>query len=142
MALTGDTYRDEYGTDPIPPQVQYDALANAVAFAGSLIVKNATGFATKGTTALNLIALGRCEKAVDNTGGANGAKKIMVRRGVFPFTNSGGGDAIANTEIGADCFIVDDDVVAKTDGGGTRSRAGKIEFVRDGKVFVRVGVGF
>ena len=35
-------------------------------------------------------------------------------------------DAITLADIGKDCFIVDDQTVAKTDGAGTRSRAGRV----------------
>lgn len=35
-------------------------------------------------------------------------------------------DAIALADIGSDCYIVDDQTVAKTSGSATRSVAGKI----------------
>ena len=42
------------------------------------------------------------------------------------FANSAATDAITLADIGKDCFIVDDQTVAKTDGSGTRSRAGRV----------------
>lgn len=99
---------------------------NVKIYAGALVARNATGYATPGATATTLKALGRAEEQVDNTGGADGAKTVKIRKGVFRFANSGGGDAIADADIGNDCYIVDDQTVAKTDGTSTRSVAGKV----------------
>ena len=107
-------------------------------FKGSLVMRNAAGFLTKGETALNGIGLGRAEQTVDNSAGAAGAATVEYRRGVFPFANSGGGDLIAQGDVGKLCWIVDDQTVAKTDGGGTRSRAGLIDGVEAGQVWVRL----
>ena len=107
-------------------------------FKGSLVMRNAAGFLTKGATALNGIGLGRAEQTVDNSAGAAGAATVEYRRGVFPFANSGGGDLIAQGDVGKLCWIVDDQTVAKTDGGGTRSRAGLIDGVEAGQVWVRL----
>ena len=101
-------------------------------------MRNAAGFLTKGATALNGIGLGRAEQTVDNSAGAAGAATVEYRRGVFPFANSGGGDLIAQGDVGKLCWIVDDQTVAKTDGGGTRSRAGLIDGVEAGQVWVRL----
>jgi len=62
-----------------------------------------------------------------------------VRPGVFKFANSANGDLIAQANVCADCYIVDDNTVALTDGGGTRSRAGKIVGVDSDGVWVVVG---
>ena len=107
-------------------------------FKGSLVMRNAAGFLTKGATALNGIGLGRAEQTVDNSAGAAGAATVEYRRGVFPFANSGGGDLIAQGDVGKLCWIVDDQTVAKTDGGGTRSRAGLIDGVEAGQVWIRL----
>jgi len=48
---------------------------------------------------------------------------------------------IAITEIGTDCYIVDDNTVAKTNGTSTRSRAGKVVDVNANGVFVLVFPG-
>lgn len=100
--------------------------AGAKIFAGSIVVANATGFATKGSTAVGLTYLGRADAQVDNTGGADGAKTIAVRRGkAFKFANSGT-DAVTQADLGKTCYIEDDETVAKTDGTGTRSACGKV----------------
>lgn len=94
--------------------------------AGALVAANATGYATPGAVATTLTYLGRAEEQKDNTGNAPGAKTVLVRRGkVFKFLNSGA-DAVTQAEMGKTCYIVDDQTVAKTDGTGTRSAAGKV----------------
>jgi hypothetical protein len=111
--------------------------ASAVIYAGALVVNNA-GYAAPGSVATTLVALGRAEESVDNTGGANGAKSVTVRRGVFKFKNSSAGDAIGLTELGKDVYIVDDETVAKTNGTNTRSVAGKVRGVDSDGVWVEI----
>lgn len=108
-------------------------------FAGTLACLNATGYSTPGATATTLVADGRAEETVDNTNGADGDVSITIRKGVFCFANSTAGDLITIAEIGDNCYIVDDQTVAKTNGTNTRSVAGKIEDVDSAGVWVRVG---
>ncbi|MDI3480798.1 MAG: hypothetical protein PWQ97_453 [Tepidanaerobacteraceae bacterium] len=105
-------------------------------FAGSLVaVEN--GFAIPGKTAISLKAAGRAEEYMDNSGGADGAATIKVARGVFRFKNSVT-DPIAAADVLGDCYIEDDETVAKTDGAGTRSKAGKILAVEPEGIWVEV----
>ncbi|AKU21879.1 hypothetical protein [Massilia sp. NR 4-1] len=100
--------------------------ANAKIFGGALTVANATGFAAPGSTATTLTYLGRAEDKADNTGGADGAKAVLVRRKrAFKFSNFPG-DAVTQADLGKTCFIVDDQTVAKTNGTNTRSPAGRV----------------
>jgi len=113
--------------------------ANAVIHQGALVCRNASGFVVPGSTATTLVALGRAEESV--TGSAvNGAVKVEVKAGVFRWANSSAGDLITVADIGSDCFVVDDDQVAKTDGTGTRSRAGVVVDVDTLGVWVRTGL--
>lgn len=115
----------------------YPAAAGAVVWIGALVVLNA-GNAEPGATALNRVAVGRAEKYADNSGGAAGDLDVEVRKGVFRFENSAAGDLIALDDVGADCFIVDDQTVALTNGAATRSRAGTIVDVDALGVWVRI----
>lgn len=100
--------------------------ANAVIFAGAQVVANATGYGAPGSVATTLTYLGRAEEKVDNTGGADGAKTVMVRRGkAFKFKNYGA-DPVTQASLGKACYIVDDETVAATNGGNTRSASGKV----------------
>ena len=108
--------------------LRYDAVAASVKiFAGSIVLRNAAGYLTKGATATACFAVGRAEETVDNTSGAAGAANLAYRIGQFAFANSAGGDLITQADIGKLCYVVDDQTVAKTDGTGTRSRAGIVE---------------
>jgi len=104
---------------------------------GSLVMRNAAGFLTKGATATGCVGVGRAEATVDNTGAA-GALSLDYRIGIFLFANSAAGDLITVADIGKPCFIVDDQTVAKTDGTATRSRAGIVDGVDTTGVWVRM----
>lgn len=95
-------------------------------YAGAMVVVDAAGYAKGAVTGLGLIGVGRAEKQIDNSLGADGALNIKVRRGIFRFDNSTSGDLIAQANIGARVFAVDDHTVALTDGSGTRSRVGSV----------------
>lgn len=103
---------------------------------GGLVVMD-TGLAVPGRTATGLIAIGVAQQTVVNSG-ADGAKKVPTERGCFKFANLGA-DAVTAADIGKDCYIVDDQTVAKTSGTNTRSIAGKVIEVEADGVFVRVG---
>ena len=91
---------------------------------GGLVQINNAGFAVPGSATAANVAIGRAEQPADNTGGANGAITIDVRRGIFRFANSAAGDLIARTEIGKTVYVVDDQTVAKTNNAGARPAAG------------------
>lgn len=105
------------------------ALAAAVkVFAGTIVMRNASGYLTKGQTALGLIGAGIAQEQIDNSAGAAGDKTIEFRKGIFTVANSAAADAITIADIGKPCYAVDDQTVAKTDGRTlglpTRSPAG------------------
>lgn len=111
--------------------------ASTIIYAGSLVCRNASGNAVPGSVATTLKALGVADQRVDNSAGSAGAKSVQIRKGVFCFANSSAGDLIAIADIGNDCYIVDDQTVAKTNGGSTRSIAGKVFDVDAGGVWVQ-----
>lgn len=119
---------------------EYPVKAAVTCHQGGLAVLNA-GYAAPGTTATGLVAIGRFEETADNATGADGAITARVKRGKFLFANSSAGDLIAQADVGADCYIVDDQTVAKTSATGARSRAGKICAVESAGVWVQLGLG-
>lgn len=100
-------------------------------FAGSMVcAQTGAAFLTKGATATTLRGVGVADETADNTAGAAGAINVKYRRdGWFRFANSAAGDLITLVDVGADCYIVDDQTVAKTNGTATRSVAGKVRDV-------------
>lgn len=131
VALTAGRSAPWRSGDTIPGGL----AANAKIFTGALACLSGN-YVVKASTALNLKALGVSIDDYDNTGGANDAVQGQFRKGIFRFANSAAGDLIAKGDIGATAYIVDDQTVAKTDGGGTRSAAGKIWDVDSGGVWI------
>jgi hypothetical protein len=66
----------------------------------------------------------------DGLGVTVDASKIMR------YANSAGGDAITVADIDRDCYVVDDQTVARTSAGDTRPRAGRIAAVDSSGVYV------
>lgn len=116
--------------------VDLDVAAGEKIYHGAMVARDANGRAVKGATALNLLGLGRAEAFVNNTDGADGDETIKIKRSVFTYSNSAGGDEITRSDIGSNCYIVDDETVAKTDGASTRSVAGKVYDVNAKGVWV------
>lgn len=114
-----------------------EVAAGVEIFAGALVAYNAAGHAVPGSTSTTLKAAGRASSHVDNTSGASGDKSIEAETGIFAFANSSAADEITRGDIGDVCYIVDDQTVAKTDGGGTRSVAGEIFDVDEYGVWVK-----
>lgn len=112
--------------------------ANAVIYAGALVCVNATGFATKGATSTTLKVAGVAQQRVDNTGAADGALRIEVERaGAHLMANSAAGDLVTLAALGTSVYIVDDQTVALTSGGSTRSVAGQVVDVDASGVWIQ-----
>lgn len=107
-------------------------------FAGSIVcAQTGAAFLTKGATATTLRGIGVAEETVDNSAGAAGALNVPYDRdGWFRFANSSAGDLITLADVGVDCYIVDDQTVAKTNGTNTRSVAGKVRDVDASGVWI------
>lgn len=122
MPLTADRNTPYKGKELVVLPV----AAGVKIFAGAMVVANATGFAAPGATSATLTYIGRAEERVDNTSGGDGAQNIQVRRGLaFRWKNSAA-DPVTQAELGKTVYIVDDETVAKTNGGNTRSLAGQV----------------
>lgn len=117
-------------------QVVHPVNTGATIYAGTLIsLLTATGNAVRGGTAATGAAVGVAEETVIG----DGIRTVTARRGCFQFANSAAADLIARADIGATCYIADDQTVAKTDGGATRKIAGTVIDVDAGGVWVEVG---
>lgn len=110
----------------VPTRRTLPMAASAKGYAGGMACRDASGNLVAGAVSTTLKCLGIFIGDVDNTGGAAGAVSGTVERGTFQFANSASGDLIAKADIGNDCYIVDDQTVAKTNGTSTRSIAGKV----------------
>lgn len=136
MALTSDRNTAERTGVLISAGV----AAGAKCYAGAIAVLDAAGNMKPGVTATGLICVGRFEGRFDNSTGQADDIMATAKRGIFRYGNSANADAITAAEIGDVCYIVDDQTVAKTTGGNTRSVAGVIEDVDSAGVWVRMGL--
>ena len=134
--LERDTDRMGKGAEA-PEKVYLPLAASAKILKGTIVMTNASGLALPGAVATGQICWGRAEDTVDNTGGAASALSVEVRQGVHKWFNSTAGDLIVQADIGKTCFILDNQTVAKTDGTGTRSIAGRIVKIDTDGVWVR-----
>jgi len=130
----------EYGRNTI--EVKGDELnipvkANTKIFEGSLVMHDA-GYAVSGKKATGLVACGRAEEFVDNTGtgGTNGAQNIRVRRGVFLFENDET-NPVGIEHLLKDCYVFDDETVTALETGA--SVAGKVVGLSGSQVIVEIG---
>lgn len=113
------------------------AASSTVFYKGALVMFDQSAMRVQpGAASTDSICLGRCEESY--TTNASEVKVLDVRCGIFLFENSSAGDAILNDDAGKTCYIVDDQTVALTDGGSTRSAAGKIVRVTTDGVYVAV----
>ncbi len=95
-------------------------------YQGGIVALNASGLAVPGSVSTTLKAIGVALKTYDNSSGGASAFNIEARAGVFWFNSGTAGDAIAQANVGATCYIMDDNTVGLTTGGATRSVAGTI----------------
>lgn len=133
-ALTTDRTTPKRGAS----RLSLPVAANAVIYAGALVCINATGYAVKASTSTTLKSAGVAQQRVDNTGGADGAVRIEVERhGAHLMANSAAGDLVTLAALGSTVYLVDDQTVALTTGGGTRSAAGQVLDVDAAGVWIR-----
>ncbi len=101
-------------------------VANGVqCFQGSICVLNSSGEVQPGTAALGLTALGVAQLPNPLSTAAN-EFAVETRVGTYQFDSGTAGDTITKADRGKVCWIIDDQTVGLTDGGGTRSAAGRI----------------
>lgn len=79
------------------------------------------------TAATSLKAVGVFKETSINA--AQDTPVKVERDGWYRFNNSTSSDAITLSDVGADCYGVDDNTVAKTDGSSSRSVAGVVRDV-------------
>lgn len=109
--------------------------AQTIIYEGSLVVIKADGCAIPAKKATELIAVGRAEEFVDNSGGGNGDITVLVKRGVFKWNNDPTkANEITDAHLMKDCYIIDDCTVTSVETGS--SRAGKVVGVYDDGIAV------
>jgi hypothetical protein len=135
-ALTSDK-RTEVRCVPMTRTLEPLKLAaNAVIRNGALVAVNATGFivAASNTTGLHVVGVARA--SADNTGGADGAKTVIVETGgVFKFVNDGT-NPVVQAGMHKVCYALDDQTVRSL--AGNSVIAGIVEQIDPDGVWVLV----
>jgi hypothetical protein len=122
-ALIGD--RDTKTKEGV--QFAFPLKAATQIFAGAMGAIDATGFAVPAAAVVTHKVVGPAMDRYNNLTGANGDIKGEFRRGVAArYNNSTAGDLVVLADVGALCYVVDDNTVAKTSATNTRPAAGKI----------------
>lgn len=62
---------------------EHPVAASTILRTGAIVALNAAGNAVQAASAITGHAIGRCVEGVDNSAGAIGAQKVLVKRGVF-----------------------------------------------------------
>lgn len=115
--------------------IELPAKAKAVIWQGALVAVDETGCAVPAEKAEGLTAAGRAEHSVDNSAGEDGDLKVKIRRGCYKWENSET-DPVDETCVLKDCYMEDDQTVAKTETG--TSVAGKVLAVTENGVLVEI----
>lgn len=145
-ALAGPRNQPWKSDKPVTTTLDVPLKQNAVVYNGGIVVRTG-GYGKAGVTGLGLVAIGWLDHqsalpsvtgnaAADGGVQSDGRSLVRVRQGLGRANNSTSTDLIATADIGKICFLVDDQTVAKTDGGGTRSIAGVIQEVDSSGVWV------
>lgn len=105
---------------------------------GVIISMNTSGYVVNGRTSTVDTCLGVSTSDGNNTGLGDGVTKITWERGTWgPFANSASGDLITLADVGKNCYLVDNQTVAKTSGTNTRVVAGVVRDVDADGVWVQ-----
>ena len=123
----------------IGDELSDEVLEAVEIFKGSMVFLTAAGYATP-IMAAGLVLRGIAQEYKDNTDGASGDVRIKTMQGVHEFKNSASSDELTKADLEKVCYVVDNQTVAKTDGGGTRAVAGVLVSLSPGGApRVRVG---
>jgi len=130
MALTGDRFpKTRTGS-----RRSFLVKPGETIYAGALVCIDSNGLAVKAITATGLKCVGVSQEQIITAGNET---RVLVADEITTVKNSADADEITLADVGADCYIVDDETVAKTSGTNTRSVAGKVYDVNSDGVWVK-----
>ena len=121
-------------------RIERPVLAATRIFAGTMVARDNAGWCKPAGAVATQKTIGVAEEQADNAGGANGDIRVKIRRKVTAcFANSAAADLIGSADVGNDCYVVDDQTVAKTDNSSAGPVAGRIVAVDAAGVWVEFG---
>lgn len=96
------------------------------------------GFLKPGAAVAGSVTVGIATESVSNVDGADNDASVSVKTGTVLLKNATLLDELMRTDIGKECYVLDDETVAKTDGGSTRAVAGRVRAVEQEGVWVTI----
>lgn len=103
-------------------------LAAVKVFQGGIAcIDTSSGNITKGAASTTLLKIGEFAESVDNSGGSAGALSVLVsldREIVARWYDNDTGTAVTASDVGQDCYILDDHTVTFSATGN--SKAGRV----------------
>lgn len=124
----------------------FPVAANAIIYPGAQVALNATGYLVPVTALTTLTVIGiavpkrqqmtRLLGYIDATDLADGAMECEVQSCIALMVNSS--SSITKADVGKDCYAVDDQTVAKTNGGTSQVTRGDVVFSTTDAVGVTV----
>jgi hypothetical protein len=117
-------------------EIEFPVAGNTKIYAGSLVCANTSGYAVPAADTAGLRFLGVALEQADNTGGANGAKSVRLRRsGAFEFDAA----SITQAMVGTAMYVVDDHTIDDAAGPVNDIRVGVlVKYVADTKGWVDI----
>lgn len=107
-------------------KIQMPVKAATLIYSGSLVFNDA-GYIRGGVPTATTLVLGVADGHYDNSGGGAGAINGDISVGeCVPMNNGAGGQALANANVGANVYAIDDNTVGVNSAGGTLPVAGKL----------------
>jgi hypothetical protein len=102
------------------------STAEQVYQGGLACFDTSTGLVKKGAASTTLIPIGRYREDQLVASGGTANVEFFRELNAMWFANSASGDLIAQTEVGSNVYVVDDQTVAKTSNSNARSIAGRV----------------
>jgi len=101
-------------------------VAGATLIPLGIMVQLAAGLAVNAVSTAANVTVGVSEQCADNSDGSDGDIVVPIRKGCYRFNNSASADLITLAQVGSNCYVVDNQTVAKTNNSGARPVAGLI----------------
>lgn len=134
-ALTADKKREVSGT---PLGIKIPVAGSTTIYKGALVVLDAGGDAVPATDASGLPFMGVAAETVDNSGGSDGDKTIVVERGHVELLNH---SALVAADRGKNVVVSDDNTVTDANAATNDLKVGTlIDLPASGKARVLIGV--
>ncbi len=140
MALTADKVRQSYQAAGSTQRNLPTIAASVTIWDGALVSLDTLGHARPARATSSDRVIGIATRRVPSQGSAGAPTAgggVDVDPGQMPLLkNSASTDAITVLDLNCDCYVVDDETVARTSNGGARPRAGRVMHVDSTGVYV------